>query len=92
MSWKLDKFDEREVSFNVYRSQSQNFDEGDDSLIAEDIDAGSLHFIDSQILEDGTYFYKICVKDRDSGNMLAATDEKEVTVAGLGDSFSSKTD
>lgn len=90
LSWQLGRYDKEEVIYDIHRENEPGFEINDENIIAEDIDAGKLHFIDSEILEDSTYFYKICIRDRKVGNIIAVSDEVEITVSGISDSFSSK--
>ena len=63
ISWSFDGFDSAKTAYDIHRGTAADFTPGESTLLAADIDAAKCLYIDSEILESGTYYYKIVVKD-----------------------------
>lgn len=73
--WEIDSYDSQAVAFDIHRSTEENFVPSEGTLLEADIDAASKMYIDSEILENRTYYYKIVVRNKTDESDVICSDE-----------------
>ena len=62
LTWELDAYDSEKVAYDIHRSEEASFTPSEDTLVEENIDITKNLYIDKEILENDTYYYKIVVR------------------------------
>lgn len=61
ITWETEAYDESLVSYELHRGTTSGFTPSDSTLVDADLDELSGLYIDKEILDEGTYYYKIKV-------------------------------
>ncbi len=80
LRWQLDAYDGEKAAYDLHRGEEASFTPNEDTLVEADIDAAKSIFIDKEILEKDTYYYKIVVRDLTENQNVPDGYSEEVTV------------
>ena len=79
VSWTANGYDSSKVKWQIHRSTQQDFTPSGDTLLKDDIAGTS--YIDKEILENGTYYYKIVAVRKGADTSVPETQQSnEVSV------------